>query len=732
MSTLLWLAVISCAQFGGLGEIDPATGIVRPGALPKAEQSKITSVTVYQGQALVIREVSVPEGEGTAEIVITPLPAGVVDTSLFAEGSETVRVLSTRFRTRAVKQDTRAEVREKEEQLKKLQDEAQRLQKEAAVQEQDLAYLQKLEGFTGNSLNSLTEKGRLDSEAIITLSRFVMTNREEKTKAASELRERTRTNTEATEFIRRQLNELSAGSARTERDAVVVINRLKREASKFRLGYLVSGAGWLPQYRLRGGADNAPVRLEYLAAVSQVSGESWTDVEITLSNAKPSLDAAPPEFLPLKMAVAKVVDKSPTDDNSEQSKAILAALNAPLTMAFPNETPLEDVVKYIKQNTVSATFKSGLPIYVDPIGLQEVEKTLTSPLTFDQEDLPIKTSLKMMLSQLGMVYKVKDGLIVVTCPGDWDIPDALPSDASRFPAGFGGMGMMMGSRRPGTELEFGAPILNRDAARDQAVELRIAEGKLEDQVEPEKDSPSISFKIGGRLDIPSRRDPQLLEVTRIELPAEYHAKAVPVLTPRVYRLAKLTNKSETVLLPGEASVYVGSDFVGRMKLPLVAAGEPFIAGFGVDPQVQVVRRLMKKSRVIQGGNQVLTYEFRIGLRNYRSTPVKVQLWDRLPKPEGEAVLVNLVKTSNELSADPMYLRTSRMDNMLRWDLDVPPGAIGEKTMYLTYEFRLEFARDLPQPKFLSGDLKEGPIGGGAMAGGMGGMGGFRSVNPEPE
>jgi hypothetical protein len=39
-------------------------------------------------------------------------------------------------------------------------------------------------------------------------------------------------------------------------------------------------------------------------------------------------------------------------------------------------------------------------------------------------------------------------------------------------------------------------------------------------------------------------------------------------------------------------------------------------------------------------------------------------------------------------------------------------------MYLNYEFRLEYARDLPQPRFLSGGLGEAPIGGGAM-GGMG-------------
>jgi hypothetical protein len=118
----------------------------------------------------------------------------------------------------------------------------------------------------------------------------------------------------------------------------------------------------------------------------------------------------------------------------------------------------------------------------------------------------------------------------------------------------------------------------------------------------------------------------------------------------------------------------------------------------------------------------LDYEFRIGLRNYRANPAKVELWDRPPKPDGEAVAVSLVKTSVELSKDAIYQRMGRADNLLLWDIQVPPGTIGDKTMYLNYEFRLEYSRDLPQPRFVSGGLREAPIGGGAMPG-MGGIGG---------
>ena len=107
------------------------------------------------------------------------------------------------------------------------------------------------------------------------------------------------------------------------------------------------------------------------------------------------------------------------------------------------------------------------------------------------------------------------------------------------------------------------------------------------------EGPSVTYHLRSRLTVPSRNDQQLIEVARIETKPEYYYKAVPVLTSHVYRLADLVNKSEYVLLPGEATMYVGSDFVGRMNLPLVAIGERITVGFGVDPQLQVPRLMVR-------------------------------------------------------------------------------------------------------------------------------------------
>jgi len=201
--------------------------------------------------------------------------------------------------------------------------------------------------------------------------------------------------------------------------------------------------------------------------------------------------------------------------------------------------------------------------------------------------------------------------------------------------------------------------------------------------------------------VPSRNEEHVIEMTRLDLKPEFCYKAIPVLTRHVYRLANLTNSSEYVLLPGEATMYNGDDFVGRMDLPLVAIGEQFTAGFGVDPQLQVIREMMDKQQTQQGGNQVHKYEYRILVSSYKAKPVKVQVWERLPRSETETINVSVLKTTPELCADPLYLRENKPHNLLRWDLEVKPGMSGEKALPVEYSFRVELDKNMMIGGFLS-------------------------------
>ncbi len=609
---------------------------------PKPAATKLTDVTVYQGTALVSRDVTVPEGRGLVEVVVTPLPSATVPSSLYTEGGDGLRVLSTRYRARAVREDTREAVRKKDEEIKKIQAEGRKLQAEAQAGRQDGEYLQKLEGFTAATLKGLNEQGRFQSDQIVTLSDYLMKTRLEKAQAMTELEGRIQANSEALNFAQRQLGELSSGSSKTAIDAVILVDKAEAPAGSVRLNYLVSNATWKPQYRMRAGADNEPVRLEYLAAVSQQSGEDWTNAKLTLSTAQPALNAAPPDLVPLAISVG------PADE-------------------------------------------AGAAIVANP-------------------------GKGMMGGMGGMGGGGMGGM--PGAPGGLSLEQYAAKARS-----YRGQAQTSLNRN---ETRKGGELLNTAAALDQAAEL-LAKDDDEKANGGPAEGPTVTFKLEGTMSVPSRRDALMVEVQRAELKADFYDKAVPVLTPSVYRLANLTNTSGAVLLAGEATMYVGADFVGRMSLPLVAADEPFTVGFGVDPQVQIFRRLMKKSKAMQGGNQVHTYEFRVSARSFRTTPVPLVIWDRLPKAADEDVAVNLVQTSVPLSEDAIYQRNARNDNLLRWDLTLEPTKDFTKPMTITYQYKMEFARDMSIGAIAAGALAEQPIGTSNMQGG-----GFRQVPASKE
>ena len=68
-----------------------------------------------------------------------------------------------------------------------------------------------------------------------------------------------------------------------------------------------------------------------------------------------------------------------------------------------------------EQATTTAT-TLGIPIVVDAFGLQEARRTLQSTVLIYLEGVPLKTTLRLLLKQLGLVYTIKDGLVVISSP----------------------------------------------------------------------------------------------------------------------------------------------------------------------------------------------------------------------------------------------------------------------------------------------------------------------------
>lgn len=267
------------------------------------QDGKVSAVTLYRGQALVQRRVNVPGAGGSYEVVVSNLPEQVESSSLFAEGSDGLAVRAVRFRQRSVGQEPREEVRKIELEIKTVQQKILLNKKMQELAEKQMKYLDGLDAFAGPTAKEELVSGTLDAEALQKVTEFTFQQRKLTLEQQVELSLEADQLTASLEQQQRALAELTQGSRKAVREAVVFLEKQGEAAETLRLNYLVAGCGWSPTYTVRAQSNKADVSLEYNALIQQVSGEDWSSVELTLSTASPALSSAGPGLAPFKVTL---------------------------------------------------------------------------------------------------------------------------------------------------------------------------------------------------------------------------------------------------------------------------------------------------------------------------------------------------------------------------------------------------------------------------------------------
>ena len=237
---------------------------------------------------------------------------------------------------------------------------------------------------------------------------------------------------------------------------------------------------------------------------------------------------------------------------------------------------------------------------------------------------------------------------------------------------------------------------NQIAAEVQEMELNVDRDVLRSgirEMRRTEEALTVSYVLEGKMSLASRPDRQLLQIASLQIPVETYHQAIPLLTTYVYRMGRLSNTSPLSFLPGPYSAYVGGEFVGKGRLPLIARGQNVALGFGVDTQLRCRRELVDKSDKTGWGSRVQNFSYKLQLENYKDTPVSVRLLDRIPATKSEDLQIKVGKMSDDLSTDPLYVREMKGRGILRWDIDLPAGASGPDAKQVTYSFELKFAKD---------------------------------------
>ena len=198
---------------------------------------------------------------------------------------------------------------------------------------------------------------------------------------------------------------------------------------------------------------------------------------------------------------------------------------------------------------------------------------------------------------------------------------------------------------------------------------------------------ALLFHTSHSADVPSDGAPHTIAIARDDLPCAFDYVTAPVIDPVAHQRATITNRTERVLLPGRAHIFHGEAYLGVTAIEKIAPNEEFKLFVGIDDNIRVKRDLeekdVDKGTVLQTNLRRITYTYRMKVRNYRPTPERVTLRDRLPVAQHERIKVRL------LEMRPQPDERTKLD-VLKWEFTLPP----EQERVFDVRFSVEYPRDL--------------------------------------
>ena len=300
---------------------------------PPALTGRLVEVTLYQGTALVTRQIDLPAGpKGPLEVIVAPLPTATDSESVFADRAEGVEIRSVACHSHppAEAEKLKSEVAQLEEAIKKANQEISTSRNEIALRRIRQDYLKSLGDFVAPAVSKEMAHGILQAKEIEAVTKMHFTEYE---LASQEIMELDFTIEESRERLTRLTKErekLAAGPPMTY-DVVLYLEKLNDGPASLKLNYLVQDCGWSPVYNVRGDTAQNEIEIEFNALIHQVSGEKWDGVKLDLSTASPTVSAYNPQLAPLYVRVSAGESGQSAAENTlrfnrarEQQKAALA------------------------------------------------------------------------------------------------------------------------------------------------------------------------------------------------------------------------------------------------------------------------------------------------------------------------------------------------------------------------------------------------------------------------
>lgn len=583
-------------------------------------------VTVFLSGAEVVREGSISIPQGNSEIILTGIsPYAEAKSVQVKLASRDVTVLSVNHMYDLANSGATSEEMAKwQKKLESLNEQIARISNKVSVVQDELAFLQENRSIKGTSsginLANLKSVNDYYREQNLNL-------RNQKLELEKELKQLRGKRDIVTKEISQQgkLDENPMGEVHIRVDA-------KRALScPVELSYYVENASWIPSYDLRSSGLGKPLELSYKATIHQATREDWNRVHLTISSLDPKISNTPPTQKTYYLNYNTPAPRYTQNKDDQASGMVL--------FEEDNEPIVGASVRIAGTNIGTMTDLNGKYSITIP----------SSGGSLEISYIGCKKSVIPITSQFTTTYLESE---------DEELQEVV---VAGYAAGIS-MDMAVAKEE--------APSASR--------KMRSSAGERNSTLEVKQDErqTAVEFELQTPYSIPSDKKPFILEVKRYSLPATYEYICVPKADPDVFLLAHIGGWEQYKLLSGEVNIFYENSFVGKTLLDTRSLTDTLQVSLGRDKGIRVMREkeIEKNSSRFLSSKTEETRSWNTTLRNGKSTPIEITLYDQVPVSTNDEISV---RTEN-ISGGEYNPNTGEV----KWKLKLNPSE--SKTLNLKY------------------------------------------------
>lgn len=430
--------------------------------------------------------------------------------------------------------------------------------------------------------------------------------------------------------IAKQIQTMNQETDLPQSEIEIRVEAKGRTAGDFTLVYMVSNTGWFPKYDIRTKDIESPIELRYKAEVYQNTGEDWHNIKLRFSNGDPNKSGVAPQLKPwyLNFARNTILNRTSYEALSYRHGNVSGRVVDEAGEALPGVTV---VVKDTNIGTITDT--GGNYSLTLPNGATDL---IVSFIGYETQYVPI-TSEQINVQMNPDLMQLEE--VVVT--------------------GYGIQG-----RAPGLSV--------RNAPRLKKAET-ITTTTIENQT-------TVEFEVEAPYSIKSNGEKMTVDLSTYAIEAAYKYYAVPKIEKEAFLIAEITNWDQYNLMEGEANLYFEDTYVGRSILETTLLKDTLSISFGRDRNIAFEREKIKdytKKRAI-GSNQIENIGFKTTVRNKKSQPIKITIFDQIPV----SAISDIVVTPKEVSQGKLEESTG----LVTWEFTLQPQEKKELTLHYEVKY----------------------------------------------